>query len=55
MTFCQPVTNLSPGTLQTNQNALSNGDSPVDRNEKHLQKNAHYQLDTLSHETRNAH
>ncbi|XBA03254.1 hypothetical protein A6C57_26135 [Fibrella sp. ES10-3-2-2] len=34
-TFCPAVTDLSLGTLQTNQNALSNGDSPVVRNAKH--------------------
>ncbi|MEZ0539061.1 hypothetical protein [Fibrella arboris] len=52
--FCPAITDLSPGTWHTDQNALSNGDSPVDRDVKQ-QKNSHYQLVILSHETRNIH
>ncbi len=34
---------------------LSKGDSPVDRDEKHQQKNVHYQSVTLSPDTRRTH
>ncbi|WP_370728100.1 hypothetical protein [Fibrella arboris] len=50
-TCCPRWFGLSPGTWQTNQNALSSGDSPVDRDAKRQQRNAHYQYVNLSTDT----